>query len=463
MREKAIKLSELNKRILNATNNAFPDPFWIIAEILELDINRSGHCYLELIEKSETDESIIAKSRATIWSSRFSMLRSYFETTTGTKLESGLSVLLKSNVSFHPVYGLSLNVTDIDPAYTLGEIALRKQEIINKLITAGVINMNKELQLSEIPQNIAIISSETAAGYGDFIDSLLRNSYHFRFHVYLFPAVMQGTEAGPSIISALEKIYNSGLPLDAVALIRGGGSKSDLDCFNSYDLAMNIAQFPIPVLTGIGHDRDETIADIVAFKSLKTPTAVAEFLIDSFLEFSEYVKSIQDRFEQDLKWIIQQEKVRLQQSASHLNYLVKNYILKEENYLATYKTAILKNSDYLLKKEGTTLNNISGKLQVLSQVILPQKKHDLAILEEKSGRIFRERIKKTNIELEGLGKTFEILRPEGVLARGYSISYIDGKVLKSIKQIKKGTKMYTKIKNGSISSIVEETKELTKK
>ncbi|MDA3823004.1 MAG: exodeoxyribonuclease VII large subunit [Bacteroidales bacterium] len=433
MEVNSITLRTLNEKIQEVTENAFPQSVWVIAEILEMQVNRSGHCYMELIEKSKSDNSIIAKNRATIWSSRFNMVRSYFETTTRTKLEPGIKVLLKTNISFHSIYGLSLNITDIDPSFTIGDIAVKKQEVINKLHAAGIIEMNKELTLAEVPQRIAVISSETAAGFGDFLDSLINNNSGFSFKVTLFPAIVQGETAEKSIISALEKIFQLDSSFDAVVLIRGGGSQSDLDCFNGLELAMNIAQFPLPVLTGIGHERDETIADIVAHQSLKTPTAVAEYLLDKTMEFSVRVKRLQERFEQSLAWIIQKNRMALQQKSSDLHHLVKQYLVEETHILNTFQVTLRQDVEQKTRRELNLLDKSRDKMNYLCA--------GLFNINQRS--------------LETFSKTLLLLSPEKVLARGYSISYVDGKSIKSVKNIQAGTKIETKILDGSIVSKVE--------
>ncbi|NOQ28419.1 MAG: exodeoxyribonuclease VII large subunit, partial [Bacteroidales bacterium] len=259
-------LLELNKDIQEKIKLNYSNAVWVIAEISELNVNRNGHCYLELIEKDIITDNIISKSRATIWAFTYRMLNPYFENATGHKLSSGIKILVQANVEFHELYGLSLNITDIDPNYTLGDLAQKKAEILKKLEEEGVLHMNKEISLSSIPQKIAIISSDTAAGYQDFINQLTNNSFKYKFYTKLFPAVMQGLQAENSIINSLEKIYEYEDFFDAVVIIRGGGSQSDLSCFNNYLLSANIAQFPLPVLTGIGHDKDESIVDLVAHK-----------------------------------------------------------------------------------------------------------------------------------------------------------------------------------------------------
>ena len=260
--ENKLTLSELNERIKEVIEGAFPSSVWVIAEISELKENRNGHCYLELIEKQGTE--IVARSRATIWSYTYRMLKPYFETTTGQLFTQGIKILVQGAVEFHSAFGLSLNIKDIDPIYTVGDMAMQRKEIINRLQTEGVFEMNKELELPLVPQKIAVISSATAAGYQDFMNQMETNEFGFRFYTKLFQATMQGVEAVPSIIYALERIFQYEDFFDAVVIIRGGGATADLSSFDNYDLAFNITQFPLPVITGIGHEKDDTIIDLVA-------------------------------------------------------------------------------------------------------------------------------------------------------------------------------------------------------
>ena len=454
-----ITLSTLNRQIREVTQQGFPAPVWVVAEILEMHLNRSGHCYMELVEKSESDNRIIAKSRATIWAFKFRMLRPYFESTTGSQLQAGIKVLLRSEVSFHELYGLSLNIIDIDPAYTMGDLARKKKEVLEKLEAAGVMDMNREISLPEVPQHIAVVSSETAAGFGDFMDSLVNNSYGFGFKVSIFPAIVQGEIAEKSIIHALEQVYTMEANFDAVVLIRGGGSQADLDCFNGYDLAMNIAQFPLPVLTGIGHERDETIADMVANRSLKTPTAVAEFLVDRILEFSDKLSRLQERFSQSIQWIINQERTSLDQSASDLHHLANHYMTLEKHRLSNFRKTTESSVKTIIHQEQSELNEHRNRLKYLRRSLFEYRRRDLQQLAERKYRTIAEKITFEKEQLRGFERSLELLRPEKVLARGYSITYSEGKVIKSVKELKRGTAITTRLLDGSIESEIKATEQ----
>lgn len=457
MTVESITLSALNRQIRQATEQAFPAAVWVVAEILEMHTNRSGHCYMELIEKSESGDKIIAKSRATVWAFKFRMLRPYFESTTGSQLQAGIKVLLKAEVSFHELYGLSLNITDIDPAYTMGDLARKKMEVLGKLEAAGVMDMNRDIALAEVPQQIAVISSETAAGFGDFMDSLVNNSYGFGFRVSVFPAIVQGEAAERSIIGALEQVYAMESEFDAVVLIRGGGSQSDLDCFNGYDLAMNIAQFPLPVLTGIGHERDETIADLVANRSLKTPTAVAEFLVDRLLDFFDKLSRLQERFSQSVQWIIQQERNTLSQAASDLHHLTLHYLTREKHRLSDFSKGSESSIKTILNHERSLLNDHRNRIKYVRRSLFEYRRRDLQLLVEKKHRVIAEKLSGEKEQLKGFERSLELLRPEKVLARGYSITYAAGKTLKSVKDLHSGMRIETRLLDGTIESEVLKT------
>ena len=404
-------LSKLLEQVKGALEKELPDHFWVIAEIMELRENR--HCYLELIEKSEENESLLAKVRATIWASRYSMLRPYFEASTGTRLKSGIKILCKASVEFHPLYGLSLNITDIDPSYTLGDLARLKQEAIQRLRREGVFYMNKELAFPLVPQRIAVISSETAAGYGDFMESIQNNTHGFCFHTTLFSAIMQGDEAPASIIMALEKIYETESEFDCVVLIRGGGSKADLESFNHYDLAYFITQFPLPLITGIGHERDESLADMVAHHGLKTPTAVAEVLVDQLLAFEFRLSQLLDRLSVSVKNRVQSDLLRLERYQGDLGYLSRG----------------------MLQKESEQLRQCELRLRRELSMQLEKSRDYLALLEKRQ----------------------ELMDPRNILKRGYSMTLLKGRALSSVKGIKSGDLLETRLYKGSIISKVEQS------
>lgn len=379
----SISLSQLTTRIQEVIQMNFDEPVWIRAEISELRENQNGHCYLEFVEKNEVSDNIQAKVKGIIWSSTYRMLKPYFESSTGQALRAGLNVLVAVSVEFNGLYGFSLNVKDIDPTYTIGELAARRLKIIRQLEEDGIANMNKELELTNRPQRLAIISSPGAAGYGDFMDQLRNDEQQFAFYIKLFPAIMQGEQAENSIISALDKIYSNIEMFDAVVIIRGGGATTDLACFDSYLLALNCAQFPLPILTGIGHQRDTSIVDMVAHKALKTPTAVAEFLIQK-LQYTEnellsvfvgiaelakkriadekqHVNNIQWRINQSLKTKVSKRQITLEKQKNRLHNLVSALLLNEKNKLTLLEKSIETHSPAFLLKHGYTITIVNGR------------------------------------------------------------------------------------------------------
>lgn len=309
--EEKISLLELQERIRRGIEGAVPHQVWITAEIGEMKNHPSGHCYLDLVDYKEGERGVAAKARGVIWSSAWRMLQPYFLSVAGVPLSKGLNVLLKVQANFSAVYGLSLNILDIDPSFTVGELELRRQQTIKRLQQEGCMEMNAQLQLPPLPRRIAVISSATAAGYRDFMNHLHKNEYGFRFSTELFPAQMQGQEAPESIIVALDKIAEREGEFDVVAILRGGGAAMDMLCFDDYSLAVNIAQFPLPVITGIGHDHDYHIADMVANTWLKTPTAVADYFVDIFVQQEQYLMHLFQRISLTLAHKISTERHRL--------------------------------------------------------------------------------------------------------------------------------------------------------
>ena len=309
--EEKLTLLELQEKIKRGIEGAVPGAVWVTAEIGELNNHYSGHCYLDLIDYKEGSRGVAAKARGVIWSNVYRMLKPYFETTAGVRLEKGLNVLFKAQVSFSPIYGLSLNILDIDPAFTVGELELRRQKTIEKLKADGCMDMNSALQLPALPRRIAVVSAETAAGYRDFMKQLHNNENGFKFYTELFAAQMQGDDAPQSIISALERIAERSDEFDVAIIIRGGGAAMDMVCFDDYNLAINIAQFPLPVITGIGHDHDFHIADMVAHTWLKTPTAVADFFVGLFVEQEQYIMYLFQRISLTLTQKISAERQKL--------------------------------------------------------------------------------------------------------------------------------------------------------
>jgi len=409
MNEK-LSLTELQLIIRDSLYLALPDFYWVTAEISEIKENHAGHCYLELIEKQSDEKNVKARARAVIWSNRYRFLSTFFRDATGEALSAGMKILVRIKVEFHELYGLSLLISDIDPAYTIGEMALKRQMIIRRLEEEGVISMNRELEFPLLPQRIAVISSESAAGYRDFISHLKGNSYKYAFYTALFESVMQGTETEQSVISALDRISDHPGFFDVVAIIRGGGSQSDLSWFDNYNLAYHVTQFPIPVITGIGHEKDLSVTDLVASRALKTPTAVADFLIEQAANA-----------ENGLNEII-----------VHITELTRSEIEDSRTLIEALRIKII---------------SAAGSVAAGKKLMFDRHRSDLL----RGTMNFLEKIK-TRIGV--LENTLGILDPENVLKRGYSITTLNGRLIKSVAEVGADDVIETMLNDGMIISKV---------
>lgn len=406
---------ELNRMVRESIELSMPDEYWVEAELSECRESR-GHCYMELIQKDELSATPIAKASAKCWANKWLTIRPYFERTTGQQLHAGMKVLLKVYPQFHEAYGFSWIVSDIDPTYTLGDMARKRQEIIQKLKAEGVFDLQKELQLPMFCQRIAVISSQTAAGYGDFCNQLADNPYGFQFQTQLFPAIMQGEGVEQSIICALENIYDSQFSnlnskFDAVVIIRGGGATSDMSGFDTLALAENVANFPIPIITGIGHDRDESILDMVSHTRVKTPTAAAAFLISHLKEILDVIDNSQDLITR-----------YAQQKLSTLN-----------SQLSTLSESIPRLFSLVKTRQEAKIESLWIKIPMLLERKLTGDTHRLQLIEER----------------------LKALDPTLLLARGYSITMHNGRAVRDASQLPPGTEIETRLARGTVHSIVK--------
>ena len=452
------KLSEIQEEIRDALQGRFPAARWIVAEISEIKENYSGHCYLDLVEKDEKSDKLLAKARATIWSTTYRMLKPYFETTTGYALVAGIKIMVSALVEYHPVYGLSLNIRDIDPGYTLGDVERKRQEILNRLEKEGVLNMNRETLLPAVPQKIAVISSKTAAGYEDFVDQLLNNPFGYKFYLKLFPAAMQGENAESTIIRALEQIFSYGELFDLVVIIRGGGSKSDLACFDSYDLAFHVAQFPMPVITGIGHEQDDTITDMVAHTRLKTPTAVAGFLVDRLAAFEAALDEYGEALVKTSRNILHEKALQLQLRSQKFSAASRKFLsTKSEEYLrftARSRHVVLQ----VLADHSVRMLRLGEKLKN-SAKNLPERKR--TELRHATGRLKRQVHTLFGMEyrrLENYVKLKSYAEPAHILKLGFSISRSGGRALKDAASLNPGDLVETELDRGKFGSRVIDIK-----
>jgi exodeoxyribonuclease VII large subunit len=409
MNEK-LSLTELQLIIKDSLYLALPDMYWVVAEISEIKENYNGHCYLELVEKHPDEISIRSRVKAVIWSSRYRFIKSFFENSAGESLRDGLKILVRVKIEYHEIYGLSLVINDIDPAYTIGEMALKRQQILKKLEDEGVLTMNKDLDFPVIPQRIAVISSVNAAGYTDFMKHLKENSFGYVYYTALFETPMQGKETESGLIKALDRIASQLDKFDLAVIIRGGGSQTDLSWFDNYNIAYYITQFPLPVITGIGHEKDLSVTDIVAHRSLKTPTAVADFLIDCM-------------------------------------YNAENHLVDLSNEITDRSMLMLEKSKKKIETARLRLIPVARAQLSLNGTAIIRKKEILASSS-------KNRLSIINNQLAGFNNSLKILDPENVLKRGYTITSMKGKILKKSKQLKRDDVLDTKFSDGSLSSKV---------
>ncbi|MEN8121325.1 MAG: exodeoxyribonuclease VII large subunit [Bacteroidota bacterium] len=452
-----LSLSELNNKVKETIQDKFFETIWVVAEIGELNINRNGHAYLELVEKEEHSDKIIAKARATIWSYTLRMLKPYFETTTNQELTAGLKILVSVSVEFHEIYGFSLNVRDIDPTYTLGDLEKRRLEIISRLDKEGIIDLNKELELSFIIQKVAVISSATAAGYEDFLKQLSNNPYKYKFYTRLFPAIMQGEQTESSIIDALDRIYQYEDFFDVVVIIRGGGARSDLMSFDKYFLAANIAQFPLPVISGIGHEKDVSIVDMVSHTSLKTPTAVAEFLVVKIAEFEDYIDSL---FENISSFVLE----KLSDEQKHIEIISRQFVPEVQNRLFKEKTKLTLIREKLYNESDRFINEASVSIKEYKRILesnihfnFRMKNKNLKQLNEKLTYKAKNQLGDQLRKLNYFEKAVSHLDPKNVLKKGYSITKHKGKLVTNASQLKQGDEIETILHEGEIISEVKES------
>lgn len=359
--ENPFSLYSLNSLVHEAVSNAMPQRYWVTGELSEVRETAVGHCYIELVQRDESTNDMVAKARGTIWSRIYSLLRPYFLEQTGQPFAAGLKVLLQVTVNFHELYGYTLDVCDIEPTYTLGDIARQRQLVIKRLTDEGVIGLNKELCIPRIPQRVAVISSPTAAGYGDFCDQLRNNRYGFVFYHCLFPSPMQGNGVEQGIIEALDRIAANVDFWDVVVIIRGGGATSELNCFDTYDLANNCAQFPLPIITGIGHQRDESVLDIVAHTSAKTPTAAAELLIHAMLAAEHDIALIQGAVADAVRERLSSEKHRMETLVRQLPVTTALYMQAHHHKLDLCKQSIDAASPEHILSLGYSITRVNGR------------------------------------------------------------------------------------------------------
>lgn len=410
--EEPFTLYSLNNMVRQAVSEGLPSRYWVTGELSEVREVSNGHCYIELVQRDEVTQELVAKARGTIWSRIYSLLRPYFLEQTGEPFAAGLKVLLQVSVGFHELYGYTLDVCDIEPAYTVGDMARQRMLVIKRLADEGVIDLNKELPFPLLPQRVAVISSATAAGYGDFCDQLASNRYGFVFYPHLFQSPMQGSGVEQGIISALDRIAANIEMWDVVVIIRGGGATSELSCFDTYDLANNCAQFPLPIITGIGHQRDESVLDMVAHTRAKTPTAAAELLIHAMLEQETYMTGMMQSVVQGVQQRMDAEQQRLNGLLGRLPMTTALYLQGEKMRLQASLQAMFSSAQMLISEQQRRLDVCNAALEAAS--------------------------------------------PERILSLGYSIVRVNGRVVRSIDDVVPGDVVSTEVAGGEFTSTVKD-------
>ena len=429
---KTLSLFELNSLVADVINTTMSRSYWVEAELSEVRENR-GHCYMELIEKNENSNVPIARASAKCWSNIWSAIKPYFIRITGQQIRAGMKVMLQVHAQFHPQYGFSWIVDDINPEYTMGDMMRKRQEIIRQLKEEGVYDLQKELNLPLFAQRIAVISSATAAGYGDFCNQLENNELGLYFHVKLFPAIMQGDNVESSIIASLNQINNREEEFDCVVIIRGGGATADLSGFDTLGLAENVANFPLPIITGIGHERDESILDMVSYQRVKTPTAAAAYLINHLTSTLIRVESAQSTIIDYVKKALEIENMRIKHIGAQIPVLFSIVRTKQEARLESLFQRLFTASKELMKQSDFLLLSLQQRVQPAVRGRLSSEHHRLDVLEHRA----------------------RLLDPTLLLKRGYSITLHNGKAIHNANDLKIGDTITTLLEIGQIESKVE--------
>lgn len=430
--EKALTLYELNNILAECIRASMSDSYWVEAELASVR-EVGGHCYMELVQKDDASRTPIAKASAICWRNVWHLLRLDFEQVTGQQFKAGIKVMLNVHANFHEAFGFSWIVSDINPEFTIGDLVRRRNEIIKKLKEEGVFDLQKELCLPMFAQRIAVISSANAAGYEDFCTHLRENDNNFLFDIHLFPAIMQGEQVQKSVIAALNQIYERIEDFDVVVIIRGGGATSDLSGFDTLALSENVANFPLPIITGIGHERDESIVDMVAYVRVKTPTAAAALLVDNLQNVWSRIENSDASLQLRIHYILESERNRILRLSEKLPILGSTYISLNE--------AELRKTRMSLKHAAT------------QRVMLSARKTDSIQDKLRSG--FRQRVLQEGQHLLMLEKQTKLLDPQLLLKRGYSITTHNGKILTSSGKLKAGDVLETTLASGKVKSIVQ--------
>ena len=438
LEKKVYSLSNLTRSIQNVIEAHCNKVVWIKAEIVRLNYYpKSGHCYPTLVEKK--NGKVIAELRGNIWAGHFELINNKFKSVLKEELKDNITVVIQGTITYSPVHGLALNITDIDPEFTLGELAREKAETITKLKEKNILGLNREKNLPILPKTLAIISVETSKGYGDFMEVIKKNPYGYRYHFLLFPAILQGERAVTTISEQLEKIKKYSEVFDAVAIIRGGGGEIGLSCFDNYTLAEKIATYPIPVLTGIGHSSNETVSDMVSFQSFITPTKIAEFLLQKFHDFAVPLKENEQKLINGSSLLFRERKTNLLETSRLFSSLTTSALSNARANLGNLIFQLEKQGERIFTEENTFLDQAARILLTRAANPLADAKNNLNFTEEK----------------------IRMLSPRNILKRGYSITRQDGRIIRSTEELEEGTVLHTELYQGVVTSRVENLKKIS--
>lgn len=452
--DEKLSLTELQHIIRDSLYIALPDVYWVIAEISEIKENYSGHCYVELIEKHPDEKNVRARIKGIIWNNRYRFLKALFENIAGETLQIGHKILIKTKIEYHELYGMSLIITDIDPAFTIGDMALRRQLVIKQLEDEGVSTMNKELEFPTLPRRIAIISSKNAAGYADFMHQLNANSFGYSFNTALFETPMQGSDTEKGVINALDKIASHADIFDVTVIIRGGGSQTDLSWFDNYNIAYYITQFPLPVITGIGHEKDYSVADLVANRSLKTPTAVADMLIEEMADAERIILDLSQQIRSFTEEILQNCGTQIESTAQKLLPLARQKLSDTEKKLSGIILEMVNFGKGSVARASRIPSNQESRLRSSLRSFYNNRDSEIKIQTGNLSNYTQNYLVRNMKKISDMENTMNILNPLNILKRGFTITSLNGTILRSKTQLKKNNKIVTKFGDGTISSKV---------
>ncbi len=456
---KIFSLLEVTKSIQKTIANRYGSAFWVKAEMNKLNhYQHSGHCYPELVEKK--DGKVIAQISGILWKGDYKRVNAHFQRVLKEPLKDGIKILFLATIHFDPKYGLTLQISDIDPSFTLGDLEKEKQETLKKLQNEGIFNRNKQLELPVLPQRIAVISVESSKGYADFTNVFesATKTWNYQFFQLLFPSLLQGDNAVRTLIEQLRRIKKVIHHFDVVAIVRGGGGDIGLSCYNNYDLAQEIAQFPIPVITGIGHSTNETVAEMIAYENAITPTKLAEFIIQKFHDFSVPVQKAEEKIVDRSKRLLQEEQTRFASEVKLMRSVIRNVLDQNRNGVQQLIHSLFQQSRFRLNNEKGILTSAGEEIKKGTYQFCAAEKQNILQLTANLKREVPRKLEQSAILLNNSERNLNNLSPKNVLKRGYSITQLNGKSIRSSEHVKKDDSLTTLLYEGSVYSTVNSIK-----